>query len=90
MLAQKRGVERAGRLVSSAKSWLSTAEWTGPLALLPASAHEGNSKVSPVEASATLSGTHSPGVAKQDAGQPVHQAGSAVTVPASFDAVHGT
>jgi len=50
-LARTRGVENAGRLVSSAKSWLShqTADPTQPL--LPLTAPEGIEKISPLEAS---------------------------------------
>src|SRR5213083_2639777 len=50
-LAQKRGVENAGRLISSAKSWLSQAGVDRTGAILPWSATEGVKKLSPVEAS---------------------------------------
>ena len=50
-LAQKRGVENAGRLVSSAKSWLSHAGVDRTAPLLPYRAPEGVPKLSPVEAS---------------------------------------
>src|ERR1700690_2042210 len=50
-LAQKRGVENVGRLVSSAKSWLSHSGVDRTAALLPFRAPEGVAKVSPVEAS---------------------------------------
>jgi molecular chaperone DnaK (HSP70) len=50
-LARKRGVEITGRLVASAKSWLShqTANPTQPL--LPLTAPDGAEKISPLEAS---------------------------------------
>ncbi len=44
-LAQKRGVENAGRLVSSAKSWLSQAGVDRTAAILPWSASEGVKKL---------------------------------------------
>ena len=49
-LAQKRGVENAGRLISSAKSWLSHAGVDRTAPLLPFRAPEGVPKISPVEA----------------------------------------
>src|SRR5438105_3953728 len=50
-LAQKRGVENAGRLVSSAKSWLSHSGVDRTSALLAFRAPEGVEKISPLEAS---------------------------------------
>ncbi len=50
-LAQKRGAENAGRLVSSAKSWLSHSGVDRTAPLLPFRAPEGVDKISPVEAS---------------------------------------
>src|SRR6266545_1797581 len=50
-LAQKRGVENAGRLVASAKSWLSHAGVDRTAAILPLNAPEGVPKISPVDAS---------------------------------------
>ena len=49
-LAQKRGAENVGRLVSSAKSWLSHSGVDRTSALLPFRAPEGVTKISPVEA----------------------------------------
>src|ERR1035437_8864993 len=49
-LAQKRGVENAGRLVSSAKSWLSHSGVDRTAPLLPFRAPEGVEKISPLEA----------------------------------------
>ena len=50
-LAQKRGAENAGRLVSSAKSWLSHSGVDRTSPLVPFRAPEGVDKISPVEAS---------------------------------------
>src|SRR5260370_21930754 len=50
-LAQKRGVENAGRLISSAKSWLSHAGVDRTSALLPWTATAGVQKLSPAHAS---------------------------------------
>jgi len=52
ILARKRGVENAGRLVASAKSWLSHAGIDRTEAMLPASAPPGVERVSPVTTSA--------------------------------------
>jgi len=86
-LAQKRGVENAGRLVSSAKSWLSHSGVDRTSPLLPFRAPEGVAKVSPVESSRRYlehlreawdaSMPDAPFTAQQ----------VLVTVPASFDAV---
>jgi len=86
-LAQKRGVENVGRLVSSAKSWLSHSGVDRTAALLPFRAPEGVAKVSPVEASRRyLEHLRDAWDARMPdakfAGQQV-----LVTVPASFDAV---
>jgi molecular chaperone DnaK (HSP70) len=50
-LAQKRGAENAGHLVSSAKSWLSYGGVDRTAPLLPFRAPEGVARISPVEAS---------------------------------------
>ena len=86
-LAQKRGVENAGRLVSSAKSWLSQAGVDRTGAILPWSASEGVNKLSPVEASRRyLEHLRDAWDAKMpDA--PFADQQTLVTVPASFDAV---
>ncbi len=86
-LAQKRGVENAGRLVSSAKSWLSHSGVDRTAALLPFRAPEGMEKISPVEATRRyLEHLRESWDAKMPeapfTGQQV-----LVTVPASFDAV---
>ena len=87
VLAQKKGLENAGRLVASAKSWLSHAGVDREAAILPPNAPEGVAKISPVEASRLYlahlreawNGTH-PTEAFDG-----HQV--LVTVPASFDEV---
>ena len=86
-LAQKRGSENAGRLVSSAKSWLSHSGVDRLSPLLPWKAPEGVRKLSPVEASSQYLAhlrdawnSRMPDV--PFAGQEI-----LVTVPASFDAV---
>jgi molecular chaperone DnaK (HSP70) len=87
VLAQKRGLENAGRLVSSAKSWLSHAGVDRTAAILPPNAPDGVLKISPVDASRRYLAhlrdawnTKTP-----DASFDAHQV--LVTVPASFDAV---
>ncbi|HYP09117.1 MAG TPA: Hsp70 family protein, partial [Bryobacteraceae bacterium] len=85
-LAQKRGSENAGRLVASAKSWLSHGGVDRTAALLPLTAPEGVPKISPVVASRAYlehirdAWNH----ACPDA--PFDQQSILVTVPASFDA----
>jgi hypothetical protein len=86
-LAQKRGVENAGRLVSSAKSWLSHSGVDRTAPLLPFRAPEGVGRISPVEASRRyLEHMRESWDSKMpDAPFPFQQV--LVTVPASFDAV---
>jgi hypothetical protein len=86
-LAQKRGAENAGRLVSSAKSWLSHSGVDRTSGLLPFRAPEGVEKISPVEASRRyLEHLRQAWDAKMpDA--PFDRQQVLVTVPASFDAV---
>ncbi len=85
-LARRRGAETLGRLVSSAKSWLSYAGVDRNEAFLPIHAPEGVAKISPVEASrAYLEHLDD---AWQHAGNAALTNYSVVlTVPASFDAV---
>ena len=86
-LAQKRGVENAGRLVSSAKSWLSHSAVDRTAPLLPFRAPEGVAKISPVEASRRyLEHLREAWDAKMP-GAPFQSQQVLVTVPASFDAV---
>src|ERR1017187_4886002 len=86
-LAQKRGVENAGRLVSSAKSWLSPAGVDRTPSLLPFRPPEGMGKTSPLEASRRYLEhlRHAWDAKMPDAPFAGQQA--LVTVPASFDAV---
>jgi molecular chaperone DnaK (HSP70) len=85
-LAQKRGVENAGRLVSSAKSWLSSQNADPTKPLLPLGASEGVEKVSPLEAERQyldhlrMAWNQRHEDAKLEAQQVL------ITVPASFDA----
>ncbi len=85
-LARRRGAESMGRLVASAKSWLSYAGVDRNEAILPVHAPDGVAKISPVEASrAYLEHLNE---AWQHAGHPALGENEVVlTVPASFDAV---
>jgi molecular chaperone DnaK (HSP70) len=87
VLAQSKGLDNPGRLVSSAKSWLSYAGVDRNAAILPVTALEGVNKISPVEASSQylryLRETWNK--KRPDAPFETHQV--LVTVPASFDAV---
>jgi len=86
-LAQKRGVENAGRLVASAKSWLSHSGVDRTSALLPFRAPEGVEKISPVEATRRyLEHLRQAWDAKMPEA-PFKAQQVLVTVPASFDAV---
>jgi hypothetical protein len=86
-LAQKRGAENAGRLVSSAKSWLSHSGVDRTSPLLPYRAPEGVEKISPVEASRRyLEHIRQSWDAKMPEA-PFTAQQVLVTVPASFDAV---
>ncbi len=86
-LAQKRGVENAGRLVVSAKSWLSHSGVDRTAPVLPWNAPDGVCRVSPVEASAEyLKHLREAWDAKMPDAPFVEQH-VLVTVPASFDAV---
>jgi hypothetical protein len=86
-LAQKRGVENAGRLVSSAKSWLSHSGVDRTSALLPFRAPEGVERVSPVEASRRYLEHLRRAWDSTMAEAPFGEQQVLVTVPASFDAV---
>ncbi len=87
VLAQRKGLENAGRLVSSAKSWLSHSGIDRNAAILPVNAPEGVPKISPVEASKRyLSHLREAWNQKSPLDSfDAHQV--LVTVPASFDAV---
>jgi molecular chaperone DnaK (HSP70) len=86
-LAQKRGVENPGRLVSSAKSWLSHAGVDRTAALLPPNAPEGVAKVSPLEASRRYLEHMRRAWTQVRPDAPFEEQQVLVTVPASFDAV---
>ena len=86
-LAQKRGVENAGRLVSSAKSWLSHSGVDRTAPLLPFRAPEGVEKISPVEASRRYLEHLREAWDASMPDAPFAEQQVLVTVPASFDAV---
>jgi hypothetical protein len=86
-LAQKRGAENAGRLVSSAKSWLSHAGVDRTAPLLPFRAPEGVARISPVEASRRYLEHLREAWDYRMPDAPFTAQQVLVTVPASFDAV---
>ena len=86
-LAQKRGAEVSGRLVSSAKSWLSHSGVDRTSPLLPFRAPEGVDKISPVEASRRYLEHLRDAWNAQQPKAPFAAQQVLVTVPASFDAV---
>jgi hypothetical protein len=86
-LAQKRGAENAGRLVSSAKSWLSHSGVDRISALLPFRAPDGVPKLSPVEASRCYLEHLRQAWDASFPDSPFADQHVLVTVPASFDAV---
>jgi hypothetical protein len=86
-LAQARGVENAGRLVCSAKSWLCHAGVDRTAPILPMNAPEGVQRISPIEASrAYLEHLRGAWDWKMP-GAPFDKQQVLLTVPASFDAV---
>jgi hypothetical protein len=86
-LAQKRGAENAGRLVSSAKSWLSHSGVDRTAPLVPFRAPEGVDKISPVEASRRYLEHLRQAWDSALPEAPFAEQQVLVTVPASFDAV---
>jgi hypothetical protein len=86
-LAQKRGIENAGRLVSSAKSWLSHSAVDRTAALLPFRAPDGVARLSPLEASRRFLEHMREAWDHQMPDAPFAGQQVLVTVPASFDAV---
>ncbi len=87
VLAQRKGLENPGRLVSSAKSWLSYAGADRTAAILPVAAPEGIDKISPVEASARYLRHLRDAWNQKRPDEPFDSHQILVTVPASFDAV---
>ncbi len=87
VLAQKKGLENAGRLVASAKSWLSHAGVDREAAILPLNAPEGVDKISPVEASQRYLSHLRDAWNERHPSQPFDSHQVLVTVPASFDEV---
>ena len=86
-LAQKRGVENAGRLVVSAKSWLSHSGVDRTAAILPWNAPDGIQRLSPVEASSCYLDHLRRAWDARMPDAPFVEQQVLVTVPASFDAV---
>ena len=86
-LARQRGAENAGRLVASAKSWLSHSGVDRTAPLLPFQAPEGVERVSPVEASRRYLEHLREAWDSKMADTPFTDQQILVTVPASFDAV---
>jgi molecular chaperone DnaK (HSP70) len=87
VLAQKKGLENAGRLVASAKSWLSHPGVDREAAILPPNAPEGIGKISPVEASRRFLIHLREAWNQTHPTQPFDSCQVLVTVPASFDEV---
>ena len=87
VLAQKKGLEKAGRLVASAKSWLSYAGIDREAAILPPNAPEGIDKISPVEASQRYLSHLRDAWNEMHPSEPFDSHQVLVTVPASFDEV---
>lgn len=85
--AQRRGAEVAGRLVSSAKSWLSCSGADRTAATLPWGAAEGVKRISPVDASAAFLRHIRLAWDHEHPGAPCREQEVLVTIPASFDAV---
>jgi molecular chaperone DnaK (HSP70) len=87
VLAQKRGLENAGRLVASAKSWLSHAGVDREAPILPPNAPEGVDKISPLEASRLYLAHLRKSWNDTHPSEPFDSHQMLVTVPASFDEV---
>lgn len=85
--AQRRGAEVSGRLVASAKSWLSYTAVDRTSALLPQQAPEGVQRVSPVDASAAYLRHLRNAWNEEHPDAPFDDQDVFVTVPASFDAI---
>ncbi len=87
VLAQRKGAENPGLLVSSAKSWLSYAGVDRTAAILPVAAPEGVAKISPVDASSVYLRFLRNAWNEKRPETPFDAHQVLVTVPASFDAV---
>jgi molecular chaperone DnaK (HSP70) len=87
VFAQRRGSETAGRLVASAKSWLSYAEVDRTAPLLPPDAADGVERISPVEASQRYLEHLKQAWNHSHPELPFEEQELLLTVPASFDAV---
>ena len=91
LLAREHGAKVPGRLVSSAKSWLSYEGVDRRAAILPWNAADDVPRVSPVEASAAylehLREAWNHAIAAKDASARLESQEVLLTVPASFDAV---
>lgn len=86
-LAARRGAESLGRLVTSAKSWLSYTGADRTAAILPVNAPEGAPRVSPVEASRAYLEHLKDAWDYAHADEPFADQQVVLTVPASFDEV---
>lgn len=86
-LALRKGMENAGRLVSSAKSWLSNAAADRNAPILPPTAPQGVQRVSPVDASRLYLSHLRDAWNEKHPELPFDAHQILVTVPASFDTV---
>ncbi len=85
-LARRRGAEVSGRLVASAKSWLSHAAVDRTAAILPWGGDDAIGKLSPVDASARILGHVRAAWDAAHPSEPLSRQDVVLTVPASFDA----
>ena len=85
--AARRGAETVGRLVTSAKSWLSYTAADRSAPILPPNAPEGFAKVSPVEASRRYLEHLRDAWNQAHPEELLEEQAVVLTVPASFDAV---
>ena len=86
-LAARRGVETLGRLVTSAKSWLSSTEADRTAPILPVDAPDGAPRVSPLEASRAYLEHLKQAWDHVHPETPFERQDVVLTVPASFDEV---
>jgi molecular chaperone DnaK (HSP70) len=85
--AARRGIETVGRLVTSAKSWLSYTGADRTAEILPPNSPEGFARVSPLDASRRFLQHLRDAWNHLHPGTPFDQQPVVLTVPASFDAV---